>query len=97
MSIDPAKLKQYISLKEAAFSLRGHAAVTCSDPNPDSKTATVSVLFRAPFLLEGEVKTAFAALCTFSDIVVVAAGSEIQTSPEPVRFTFGVDGLQKEE
>lgn len=97
MSIKPEKLKQYISLREAAFSLRGHAAVACNDPSPDSKTATISVLFSAPFLLEGEVKTAFAALCTFSDIAVVAAGSEIQISPELVRFTFGVDGLQKED
>lgn len=97
MSIRPEKLKQYISLKEAALTLRPDFTVTCNDPKPDSKTATVSVLLSAPFLLEGKVKTAFSALYTFSDIVVVKAGSEIQISPVPVRFTFGVDGMQKEE
>lgn len=97
MSINPAKLKQYISLKEAAITLRPDFAVDCNDPKPDSNTATISILLSAPFLLEGETKTAFAALYTFSDIVVINAGSEIQISPEPVRFTFGVDCMQKEE
>lgn len=95
MSIRPEKLKQYISLKEAAITLRTNFIVTCNDPKPDSKTATVSVLTRAPFLLEGKAKTVIEALHSFSDIVVVVAGSELM--PGLVRFTFGVDGMQKEE
>lgn len=95
MSIRPEKLKQYISLKEAAITLRPNFTVTCNDPKPDSRTSAVSVLTRAPFLLEGKAKTVIATLHSFSDTVVVAAGSELK--PELVRFTFGVNGMQKEE
>lgn len=95
MSISPEKLKQYISLKDAAIMLRPDFTVTCNDPKPDSRTSAVFVMARTPFLLEGKAKTVIAALHSFSDTVVVAAGSELE--PEFVRFTFGVDGMQKED
>lgn len=95
MSIKPEKLKQYLSLKEAAITLRPNFTVTCNDPKPDSRTASVSVLTRAPFLLEGKAKTVIATLHSFSDTVVVAASSRLK--PELVRFTFGVNDMRKEE
>lgn len=94
MSIRPEKLKQYISLKETALTLLPDFAVDCNDPNPESKTATVSVVFPTPFISLGRTKTAIASLLTFCDTFIVADSDVI---PNIVRFTFGVDGMQKEE
>lgn len=94
MSIRPEKLKQYISLKEAALTLRPDFAVDCNDPKPESKTATVSVVLHTPFICLDRTKTAIASLFTFCDTFIVADSDVI---PNIVRFTFGVDGMQKEE
>ncbi len=94
MSISPEKLKQYISLKEAALTLRPDFAVDCNDPKPESETATVSVVLHTPFIGLGRTKTAIASLFTFCDTFIVAYSDVI---PNIVRFTFGVDGMQKEE
>lgn len=94
MSINAAKLKQYISLKEAALTLRPDFAVDFDDPKPESKAATVSVLLTAPFIGLDRTKTAIASLFTFCDTFVIATSDVV---PNIVRITFGVDGLQKEE
>ncbi len=94
MSIDPAKLKQYISLKECAITLRGHATVSCNDPKPDSRNATVSLVFRAPLAATGSVHTALSTLHSFSDAVYIATS---QLKPELVRFTFAVEDIQRKE
>ena len=94
MSIRPEKLKQYISLKEVALTLRRDFAVDCSDPKPESKTATVSVVFHTPFIGLGRTKTAIASLFAFCDTFIVADSDVI---PNIVRFTFGVESMQKEE
>jgi len=94
MSINPAKLKQYISLKEAALTLRPDFAVDCNDPKPESETATVSVLLHTPFIGLDRTKTAIASLFTFCDTFIVATSD---VKPNIVRFTFGVDNMQKED
>lgn len=94
MSISPEKLKQYISLKEAAITLRGHATVSCNDPKPDSRNATVSLVFRTPFAATGKVHTALSTLHSFSDAVYFASS---QIRPDLIRFTFAVENMQRKE
>ena len=94
MSIKPEKLKQYISLKETAIYMRGHAAVECSDPKPDSRNATVSLTMRSPLSITGKLHTAFSALYTFSDAVYVATS---RVKPDIIRFTFAVENMQRKE
>ena len=94
MSIRHEKLKQYISLKEAALTLRPDFAVDCNDPKPESKTATVSVVLHTPFIGLGRTKTAIASLFTFCDTFIVADSDVI---PNIVRFTFALENMQKED
>ena len=77
MSISPEKLKQYISLKEAALTLRPDFAVDCNDPKPESETATVSVVLPTPFIGLDRTKTAIASLFTFCDTFFSSSGTKL--------------------
>ena len=92
MSIRPEKLKQYFSLKDTAdLAKRFAASVSSADPQSDSSHASVALELPHPAALEGTAKSVFAALCSFSDSIYMAAGENT------IRFTFGVDGMQKED
>ena len=51
-------------------------------------------MLHTPFIGLDRTKTAIASLFTFCDTFIVADSDVI---PNIVRFTFGVDGMQKEE
>lgn len=92
MSINPAKLKQYISLKDTAdLAKRFAASVSSADPQSDSSHASVALELPHPAALESTAKSVFAALCSFSDSIYMAAGENT------IRFTFSVENMQKEE
>ena len=91
MSINPAKLKQYISLKDTADLAKSFAAsVSSTDPQSDSTHASVALELPHPAALDGTAKSVFAALCSFSDSIYMAAGETT------IRFTFAVENMQKE-
>ena len=91
MSINPAKLKQYISLKDTAdLAKRFVASVSSTDPQSDSTHASVALELPHPAALDGTAKSVFAALCSFSDSIYMAAGETT------IRFTFAVENMQKE-
>lgn len=92
MSMNPEKLKQYISLKDTAnLAKRFAASVTAADPQPGSNHASVALELPHPAALDGTEKSVFAALCSFSDSIYMAAGDTT------LRFTFAVENMQKEE
>lgn len=92
MSIKPEKLKQYLSLKDTAdLAKRFTASVTAADPQPGSNHASVALELPHPAALEGTLKSVFAALCSFSDSIYMAAGENT------IRFTFAVENMQKED
>lgn len=92
MSIKPEKLKQYISLKDTAdLAKRFAASVTAADPQPGSNHASVALEVPHPTALDGTAKSVFAAMCSFSDSIYMAAGETT------IRFTFAVENMQKEE
>lgn len=92
MSIKPEKLKQYLSLKDTAdLAKRFAASVTAANPPPSSSHASVALELPHPAALDGTAKSVFAALCSFSDSIYMAA------SETTIRFTFAVENMQKEE
>lgn len=92
MSIKPEKLKQYLSLKDTAdLAKRFAASVTAAAPQPGNTHASVALELPHPAALEGTAKSVFAALCSFSDSIYMAAGETT------IRFTFAVENMQKEE
>ena len=92
MSINPAKLKQYLSLKDTAdLAKRFAASVSAADPQPGSNHVSVALELPHPAALDGTAKSVFAALCSFSDSIYMAAGETT------LRFTFGVENMQKED
>ena len=92
MSIKPEKLKQYLSLKDTAdLAKRFAASVTAADPQSGSTHASVALELHHPAALDGTAKSVFAALCSFSDSIYMAAGENT------IRFTFAVENMQKEE
>lgn len=92
MSINPEKLKQYLSLKDTAANAKFFAArVITSDPQPGSTHATVALEMPLPAVLDGEVKTVYAALCSFSDSIYMASNAAL------IRVTFAVENMQREE
>lgn len=94
MSMNPEKLKQYLSLKDTALALCPDLTVNCIDPQPDSDTATVSVALETPFIGFGTVKAAIASLFSFCDAFVIATSD---ANPGVALLTFGVESLQKGE
>ena len=91
MSIRPEKLKQYLALKDTADLAKSFAAsVTAADPQSDSDHASVALEMPHPAALAGTAKSVFAALCSFSDSIYMAAGETT------IRFTFAVENMQKE-
>lgn len=92
MSINPEKLKQYLALKDTAdLAKRFAASVSSTDPQSDSTHASVVLQMPHPAALVGAEKSVFAALCSFSDSIYMAAGETT------IRFTFAVENMQKEE
>ena len=92
MSMNPKKLKQYLSLKDTADLAKSFAAsVSSTDPQSDSTHASVALELPHPAALDGTAKSVFAALCSFSDSIYMAAGETT------IRFTFAVENMQKEE
>ena len=92
MSMNPEKLKQYLSLKDTADLAKSFAAsVSSTDPQSDSTHASVALELPHPAALDGTAKSVFAALCSFSDSIYMAAGETT------IRFTFAVENMQKEE
>ena len=91
MSMNSAKLKQYLSLKDTAALAKGFAASVSADPQSDSDHASVALELPHPAALDGTAKSVFAALCSFADSIYMAAGETT------LRFTFGVENMQKEE
>ena len=92
MSMNPEKLKQYLALKDTAdLAKRFAASVTAADPQPGSSHASVALELPHPAALDGTEKSVFAALCSFSDSIYMAAGETT------IRFTFAVENMQKEE
>ena len=91
MSMNPEKLKQYLSLKDTADLAKSFAAsVSSTDPQSDSTHASVALELPHPAALDGTAKSVFAALCSFSDSIYMAAGETT------IRFTFAVENMQKE-
>lgn len=91
MSISPEKLKQYLALKDTAdLAKRFAASVSSTDPQSDSTHASVALEMPHPAALDGTAKSVFAALCSFSDSIYMAAGETT------IRFTFAVENMQKE-
>lgn len=92
MSMNPKKLEQYLSLKDTAdLAKRFAASVTAADPQSGSNHASVALELPHPAALDGTAKSVFAALCSFSDSIYMAAGETT------IRFTFAVESMQKEE
>ena len=92
MSMNPKKLEQYLALKDTADLAKCFAAsVSSTDPQSDSTHASVALEMPHPAALDGTAKSAFAALCSFSDSIYMAAGETT------IRFTFAVENMQKEE
>lgn len=92
MSMNSAKLKQYLSLKDTAALAKGFAAsVSAADPQSNSDHASVALELPHPAALDGTAKSVFAALCSFADSIYMAAGETT------IRFTFAVENMQKEE
>lgn len=92
MSIKPAKLKQYLSLKDTAdLAKRFAASVSSTDPQSDSTHASVALEMPHPAALDGTAKSVFSTLCSFSDSIYMAAGETT------IRFTLAVENMQKEE
>ena len=91
MSIKPEKLKQYLALKDTAdLAKRFAASVSSTNPQSDSAHASVALELPHPAALDGTAKSVFAALCSFSDSIYMAAGETT------IRFTFAVENMQKE-
>ena len=91
MSMNPEKLKQFLSIKDTAdLAKRFAASVTAADPQSDSDHASVALEMPHPAALDGTAKSVFAALCSFSDSIYMAAGETT------IRFTFAVENMQKE-
>ncbi len=92
MSMNPKKLKQYLSLKDTAdLAKRFAASVSSTDPQSDSTHASVALELPHPAALDGTAKSVFAALCSFSDSIYMAAGETT------LRFTFAVENMQRKE
>lgn len=92
MSMNPKKLEQYLALKDTADLAKSFAAsVSSTDPQSDSTHASVALELPHPAALDGTAKSVFAALCSFSDSIYMAAGETT------IRFTFAVENMQKEE
>lgn len=92
MSMNPKKLEQYLALKDTAdLAKRFAASVSSTDPQSDSTHASVALELPHPAALDGTAKSVFAALCSFSDSIYMAAGETT------IRFTFAVENMQKEE
>lgn len=92
MSMNPKKLGQYLALKDTAdLAKRFAASVSSTDPQSDSTHASVALELPHPAALDGTAKSVFAALCSFSDSIYMAAGETT------IRFTFAVENMQKEE
>ena len=91
MSIKPEKLKQFLSIKDTAdLAKRFAASVSSTNPQSDSTHASVALEMPHPAALDGTAKSVFAALCSFSDSIYMAAGETT------IRFTFAVENMQKE-
>lgn len=91
MSINHKKLMQYIGLKDTVdLAKRFAASVSSTDPQSDSNHASVALELPHPAALVGVEKSVFAALCSFSDSIYMAAGETT------IRFTFAVENMQKE-
>lgn len=91
MSMNPKKLEQYLALKDTADLAKSFAAsVSSTDPQSDSTHASVALELPHPAALDGTAKSVFAALCSFSDSIYMAAGETT------IRFTFAVENMQKE-
>lgn len=92
MSMNPEKLKQYLSLKDTAdLAKRFAASVSAADPQSGSSHASVALELPHPAALEGTAKSVFATLCSFADSIYMAAGETT------LRFTFAVENMQKED
>lgn len=91
MSIRPEKLQQYLSLKDTAANAKNFAArVITADPQPGSTHAAVALEMPLPAVLDGEAKTVYAALCSFSDSIYMASNAAL------LRVTFAVENMQGE-
>lgn len=91
MSMNPKKLEQYLALKDTAdLAKRFAASFSSTDPQSDSTHASVALEMPHPASLDGTAKSVFAALCSFSDSIYMAAGETT------IRFTFAVENMQKE-
>lgn len=92
MSMNPKKLEQYLALKDTDdLAKRFAVSVSSTDPQSDSTHASVALELPHPAALVGVEKSVFAALCSFSDSIYMAAGETT------LRFTFAVENMQKEE
>ena len=92
MSMNFKKLEQYLALKDTAdLAKRFAASVSSADPQSDSTHASVALELSHPAALVDTEKSVFAALCSFSDSIYMAAGETT------IRFTFAVESMQKEE